>query len=71
MGHLHVTADIGWKRRPKVRMLVDTGATHSVLPVDLAPRLDIPRSPRTIKLMPSRSKSVLLVGVRPRGADAA
>ncbi|MBI4607260.1 MAG: aspartyl protease family protein [Planctomycetes bacterium] len=50
MGHLHVVADIGWKRRLKTRMLVDTGATHSVLPIDLARRLGIPKSPRKIKV---------------------
>lgn len=50
MGHVFVEAELSWKRKAKVRMLVDTGATHTVLPAELATRLGIPRSPRTVRV---------------------
>ncbi len=50
MGHVLVDAELSWKRTARVRMLVDTGATHSVLPSDLADRLGVVRSPRPVRV---------------------
>ena len=49
MGHVFVDAELSWKRAARVRVLVDTGATHSVLPSDLADRLGVVQSPRRIR----------------------
>src|SRR6266446_499355 len=46
MGHDFVEAELSWKRAARVRVLVDTGATHSVLPSDLANRLGVDRTTR-------------------------
>src|SRR5206468_12867089 len=45
-----VEAELSWKRAARVRVLVDTGATHGVLPSDLADRLGVVRSPRSIRV---------------------
>ena len=50
MGHVFVEAELSWKRAARVRVLVDRGATHSVLPSDLADRLGVVRSPRSIRV---------------------
>lgn len=50
MGHVFVEAELSWKRTAKLRMLVDTGATHTVLPEELARRLGIPKSPRRLRV---------------------
>ncbi len=50
MGHILVQVDLAWKKRIRLKMLVDTGATHSVLPIDVARRLGIPKSPRKVKV---------------------
>jgi clan AA aspartic protease len=50
VGHVFVDAELSWKRAARVRVLVDTGATHSVLPSDLADRLGVVRSPRPIRV---------------------
>ena len=50
MGHVFVEADLSWKRKARVRMLVDTGATHTVLPEDLAARLGVAKSPRRLRV---------------------
>ena len=50
MGHVFVDADLSWKRSARVHMLVDTGATHSILPADLADELGIVRSPRPTRV---------------------
>lgn len=74
MGHVHVEAELSWKGRLKVRMLVDTGATHSLLPLDLASKLGIPVSPRKVRveLADGRRKSFALgtVIVRLLGREA-
>ena len=44
MGHTFVNVYLeGKKRGEEVKMLVDTGATFTVIPKDLAERLDIPK----------------------------
>ena len=44
MGHTFVNAYLeGRKREEEVKMLVDTGATFTVIPKELAERLDIPK----------------------------
>ena len=44
MGHTFVNAYLeGRKKGEEVKMLVDTGATFTVIPKDLAERLDIPK----------------------------
>src|SRR5438034_3925953 len=45
MGHVVVDAELAGARRERVRVLVDTGATYSVLPADLAERLRITEAP--------------------------
>jgi clan AA aspartic protease len=50
VGHVFANAELSWKRAARVRILVDTGATHSVLPADLADRLGVVRSPRPIRV---------------------
>jgi clan AA aspartic protease len=74
MGHLFVDAELSWKRTARVRVLVDTGATHSVLPSDLADRLGVVRSPRPIRVELAdgshRSMRVGTVLVRLLGREA-
>ena len=74
MGHVIVEAELAWKRKERVRMLVDTGATHTVLPLDLARRLGIGPSPRRVRvtLADGRTKSMSLgtVIVRLAGREA-
>src|SRR5207245_2237229 len=74
MGHVFVEAELSWKRAARVRVLVDTGATHSVLPSDLANRLGVVRSPRSIRVELAdgshRSMRVGAVLVRLLGRDA-
>jgi predicted aspartyl protease len=50
MGHVLVEAELTAKRTLKVRMMVDTGATHTVLPSDLARRLGIAPTPWRLKV---------------------
>ena len=42
MGHVHVDARVFARRSARVRFLVDTGATYSVVPPDRARRLEAP-----------------------------
>jgi clan AA aspartic protease len=74
MGHVFVDAQLSWKRSARVRVLVDTGATHSVLPSDLADRLGVVRSPRPIRVELAggshRSMRVGTVLVRLLGREA-
>src|SRR5882724_7503254 len=46
MGRVAVQAELAGARRARVRVLVDTGATYSVLPADHAKRLEITEAPR-------------------------
>lgn len=48
MGVLFVEADVSWHTEERVRFLVDTGATYTVVPEDLADRLGTVRSPRSL-----------------------
>ena len=50
MGHVVVDAELAGARRARVRVLVNTGATYSVLPADLAKRLRITEAPRRLKV---------------------
>src|SRR5207253_3841813 len=74
MGHDFVEAELSWKRAARVRVLVDTGATHSVLPSDLATRLGVVASPRPIRVELAdgshRSMRVGAVLVRLLGREA-
>jgi predicted aspartyl protease len=74
MGHVAIEAELSWKRKKKVRMLVDTAATHGVLPADLADRLGVVRSPRKlrVRLADGRTRAVYLgtVLVRLEGREA-
>lgn len=45
MGHVFVDADVSWLREERVRFLVDTGATYTIVPEDLAARLGLALSP--------------------------
>jgi clan AA aspartic protease len=50
MGHVYVDADLSWVSTERVRLLVDTGATYTLLPEDLVQRLGIPPSPRAVRV---------------------
>ena len=50
MGHVFVDVRLTGKRSATVSMLVDTGATHTMLPADLAKRLGIVSLRRKIKV---------------------
>jgi clan AA aspartic protease len=50
MGHVYVDAELSWVGSERVRLLVDTGATYTLLPEDLAQRLGIAPSPRTVRV---------------------
>jgi clan AA aspartic protease len=67
-------AKLSWKRTARVRVLVDTGATHSVIPSDLADRLGVVRSPRPIRVELAdgshRSMRIGTVVVRLLGREA-
>jgi clan AA aspartic protease len=45
MGHVFVDAQMSWTASETVRLLVDTGATYTVVPADLAGRLGVAISP--------------------------
>ena len=46
MGHVIVDTELSWTGTENVRLLVDTGATYTVIPADLAARLGLAVSPR-------------------------
>src|SRR5438552_19116138 len=75
MGHVVVDAELAGARKERVRVLVDTGATYSVLPANLAKRLKITEVPRRLKvrLVDGRRKSMRVgtVFVRLLGREAA
>jgi clan AA aspartic protease len=48
MGHVYVDAELSWVHSERVRLLVDTGATYTLLPEDLVERLGVARSPRPV-----------------------
>ena len=50
MGHIHQKVRLRADRAATVRMLVDTGATYSVIPRDLARRLGIGRPRRSVSM---------------------
>ncbi|MBT9141527.1 MAG: hypothetical protein DDT30_02119 [Dehalococcoidia bacterium] len=60
MGHVFVNAYLeGTMSGEEIRMLVDTGATFTAIPEELAERLGIPRlKPRRTKLADSREVDV-------------
>ncbi len=74
VGHVFVDADLSWKRKARVRMLVDTGATHTVLPKDLAERLGVAKSPRRLRVQlahgRTRSMHIGTVLLRLAGREA-
>jgi len=75
MGHVVVNAELAGAKRERVRMLVDTGATYTVLPADLAKRLKITEAPRrlNVRLADGRRKSMRVgtVFIRLLGREAA
>ena len=61
MGHVHVEAGvIGLKGSEKVKALVDTGATYSMLPLPLVKKLEVIETPFTeeVKLTDGSMKSM-------------
>ncbi|MEW6274929.1 MAG: clan AA aspartic protease [Bacillota bacterium] len=60
MGHVFVDVYLeGTKDQEKVTMLVDTGATLSAIPRDLADRLGVPRlGPRRVRLADGKELTV-------------
>jgi clan AA aspartic protease len=50
MGHVHVDAELAATGEERVRLLVDTGATYALVPEDLADRLGLVRSPRSVRV---------------------
>jgi len=75
MGHVVVNAELAGAKRERVRMLVDTGATYTVLPAELAKRLKITVAPRrlNVRLADGRRKSMRVgtVFIRLLGREAA
>jgi clan AA aspartic protease len=50
MGHVYVDAVLSAERSEVVRMLVDTGATYSLVSNELATRLGMPRLPKRTRV---------------------
>ncbi len=50
MGHVYVDAELSWVQTEQVRLLVETGATYTLLPEDLVQRLGMARSPRPVRV---------------------
>jgi predicted aspartyl protease len=50
MGHVHQRVKLSAERTVTVRMLVDTGATYSVIPESLARAVGIKRLPRSVPI---------------------
>lgn len=75
MGHVIVEAELVGRRRRRVPMLVDTGATYAVLPADLASAVGIVLLPRRETVTPAdgrrRRMRVGAVHVRVAGREAA
>jgi len=75
MGHVVVNAELAGAKRERVRMLVDTRATYTVLPAELAKRLKITVAPRrlNVRLADGRRKSMRVgtVFIRLLGREAA
>lgn len=74
MGHVFVDVYLeGTQKEEKVTMLVDTGATLSAIPKDLADRLGVPRlNPRRVQLADGKELTVEagVVHVRIDGREA-
>ena len=74
VGHVLVDAELTGTRTATVRMLVDTGATHSVIPPDLARRLGVTRTKWKLRVGladgTKRSMHCGLVRVRVAGREA-
>lgn len=74
MGHVFVDVVLeGTKQREKVRMLVDTGTTFSVIPRETAERIGVPRlKPSRVKLANGREVEVETgtVLIRVKGREA-
>jgi len=50
VGHVYVDAVLSAERSETVRMLVDTGATYSLVSSELATRLGMPRLPKRTRV---------------------
>jgi aspartyl protease family protein len=50
MGHVHVEAQVSARRRKKVRFLVDTGATYTIIPEELVEDLGIEPLPQRFRV---------------------
>lgn len=68
MGHVYVTAELSARRKAKVRLLVDTGATFTVIPSSLARRLGASPLPKRFRVSLAdgslRSLKACSIGVR-------
>jgi predicted aspartyl protease len=51
VGHVYVEADVSARRSERVHMLVDTGATFTMIPPSLARRLGAPVLPRRLRIV--------------------
>ena len=60
MGHVYVEATVRARRQVKARFLVDTGATCSLIPPELAKQLGMDPSPLREKVHLANGKSVRL-----------
>ena len=65
MGHIHQTVRLRGDKSVTVRMLVDTGATYSVIPPRLARALGIKRPRRSVRVRLADGRRIRL------GADLA
>jgi predicted aspartyl protease len=50
VGHVFVDAEPSWTGSEVVRFLADTGATYTVIPDDLARRIGVALSPRSLNV---------------------
>ena len=50
MGRVFADVELSWKGTERARLLVDTGATYTLLPEDMVQRLGITPSPRAVRV---------------------
>jgi clan AA aspartic protease len=60
MGHIHQTVELRAEKAARVRMLVDTGATYSVIPDALARRIGVKRLRRSMPITLADGRRVRL-----------
>lgn len=74
MGQVFADVELEGRRRAQVRMLVDTGATHTLIPSDIADRLGVVPLPRRVRVeLADGTRTTMRIGaviVRLMGREA-